>query len=109
MAAGPMDDPVLARFRAAVEKAYGSRIARRAVRLACARRCSPGFRLRCRCLPDGPSELRPGGTRARRDRDRSSDGDRSGRERPAAAAAAAGVYAERTAWIEELRRDGLPL
>lgn len=107
MTAAPMDDPVLARFRAAVEKAYGNRIARIVLF---------GSRARGDAQPDSdydiglflhdlPSFDREARALAEIETDLLTATGAVVNALPLPASA----YAERTAWMQEVRRDGLPL
>lgn len=107
MAAGPADDPVLVRFRAAIEKTYGSRIARIVLFGSRARgdaHAESDYDVGL-FLNDLRSFDREARTLAEIETDLLSETGAVINALPLPASS----YGERTAWMQELRRDGLEL
>lgn len=107
MSAGPTDDPVLARFRTAVEEAYGGRVARIVLF---------GSRARGDARPDSDydvglflHDLRSFDREARALAEIETDLLIATGAVVNALPLPAEAYAERTAWMAEMRRDGLAL
>lgn len=107
MAADPTNDPILTRFRAAVEKTYGSRIARIVLF---------GSPARGDARPDSDydvglflNDLHSFDVEAQALAEIETDILTATGAIVNALPLPAGAYAERTSWMSALRRDGLPL
>ena len=96
MPASPADDPVLKRFRAALDTLYGDRIER--VVLFGARRRGGGLRLRRGGVSEKPCRPLAGGRP-----------HRSARHFIHAIPHWAGSYEDRTSLMREIRREGVDL